>query len=611
MVKHIVFWKVKDNAEKQKNIDCMIDMLKSLVGKIEGLISIEVGYNFNNSSDYDVVLYASFTNPSALKYYQTHPEHVKCKEFISQVTVDRACADYFFESTMASATEPTEIPVEATTAPEIAVETPVVSETPKAPEIAVETPAVPETPKAPEIAVETPAVPETPKAPEITVETPANPFGVEINTGSAQSSLPNIQTDTNSVTEDFSQQFQDVQPSVQGYNPQIKTEEQLNENTADSQTYQAPDLSFIKAQGQTASKKTKFENDLNDQADKNYAQPLEPIDFSYVPPAAPMKFNPDSSSYSFGGYSQPSASNMPLNDTPVSTPVSAPTTPKTQPKPRTRTVQPAAPQRTSATPPKTPHSKIKETTNAFGKKKIDVEVTPLEQRADVWTCPNCGKVMPNYVGTCGCGEVKPFDFGDDTPAAPMTYQPAPQQPAPQRMSTRTPAKTPQNAQVNPVSTEHSKIKETTNAFGKKKIDVEVTPLEQRADVWTCPNCGKVMPNYVGTCGCGEVKPFDFGDDTPAAPMTYQPAPQQPAPQRTATRTTRTPAKTPQNAQVNPVSTEHSKIKETTNAFGKKKIDVEVTPLEQRADVWTCPNCGKVMPNYVGTCGCGEIKPFDF
>ena len=557
MVKHIVFWKVKDNAEKQKNIDCMIDMLKSLVGKIEGLISIEVGYNFNNSSDYDVVLYASFTNPSALKYYQTHPEHVKCKEFISQVTVDRACADYFFESTMASATEPTEIPVEATTAPEIAVETPVVSETPKAPEIAVETPVVSETPKAPEIAVETPvvsetpkapeiavetpAVPETPKAPEITVETPANPFGVEINTGSAQSSLPNIQTDTNSVTEDFSQQFQDVQPSVQGYNPQIKTEEQLNENTADSQTYQAPDLSFIKAQGQTASKKTKFENDLNDQADKNYAQPLEPIDFSYVPPAAPMKFNPDSSSYSFGGYSQPSASSMPLNDTPVSTPVSAPTTPKTQPKPRTRTVQPAAPQRTSAIPPKTPqnaqvnpvsteHSKIKETTNAFGKKKIDVEVTPLEQRADVWTCPNCGKVMPNYVGTCGCGEVKPFDFGDDTPAAPMTYQPA-SQPAPQRMSTRTPAKTPQNAQVNPVSTEHSKIKETTNAFGKKKIDVEVTPLEQRADVWTCPNCGKVMPNYVGTCGCGEVKPFDFGDDVPAAPMTYQPAPQQPAPQR--------------------------------------------------------------------------------
>ena len=71
---------------------------------------------------------------------------------------------------------------------------------------------------------------------------------------------------------------------------------------------------------------------------------------------------------------------------------------------------------------------------------------------------------------------------------------------------------PVNAQVNPVSTEHSKIKETTNVFGKKKLDVDVTPLEQRSDTWTCPNCGKIMPNYVGTCGCGEVKPFDCSSE---------------------------------------------------------------------------------------------------
>lgn len=28
-----------------------------------------------------------------------------------------------------------------------------------------------------------------------------------------------------------------------------------------------------------------------------------------------------------------------------------------------------------------------------------------------------------------------------------------------------------------------------------------------ANSWTCPNCGKVNQNYVGTCGCGEVKPW--------------------------------------------------------------------------------------------------------
>ena len=124
-----------------------------------------------------------------------------------------------------------------------------------------------------------------------------------------------------------------------------------------------------------------------------------------------------------------------------------------------------------------------------------------------------------------------------------------------------------------------------------------------------------MPKYVGTCGCGEVQPFDFDEPAaPAAPMTYDRAPaqtatRQPAQPRTATRTNRA-AATPDHAQVNPVSTEYSKVKETTSAFGKKKLDVEVTPLEQRSDTWTCPNCGKIMPKYVGTCGCGEVQPFD-
>ena len=212
MNKHIVFWKVKDNDEKQKNIDTMIEMLKALVGKVEGLVSIEAGYNFNESSDYDVVLYAVFKNPVALKYYQTHPEHVKCKESISQVTTSRIAADYFFESEKAVSkplSEVTDVP-----------ETVVVSSETNVPEITVETPSVPEQ------VIEAPQ----PSVPEITVETPseeskpANAFGVEINTGDTlKTDLPNIQTveEKMPVQNDFVQQFEDVQPSVQGYNPQI------------------------------------------------------------------------------------------------------------------------------------------------------------------------------------------------------------------------------------------------------------------------------------------------------------------------------------------------------------------------------------------------------
>lgn len=27
-----------------------------------------------------------------------------------------------------------------------------------------------------------------------------------------------------------------------------------------------------------------------------------------------------------------------------------------------------------------------------------------------------------------------------------------------------------------------------------------------------------------------------------------------------------------------------------------------------SDVWICPKCGRTNQNYVGTCGCGEVKP---
>ena len=27
-----------------------------------------------------------------------------------------------------------------------------------------------------------------------------------------------------------------------------------------------------------------------------------------------------------------------------------------------------------------------------------------------------------------------------------------------------------------------------------------------------------------------------------------------------------------------------------------------------AGEWKCPKCGKINQNYIGTCGCGEVKP---
>ena len=515
MVKHIVMWKIKDTDDKQQNIDRMINMLTSLVGKINGLVSMEMGHNFNNSSEYDVVLYATFKNVNALKYYQNHPEHVKCKEFISGIQTGRVAADYFFEDDITKSKPFNEVP------------------------------------DAPEPIKKAPKPPVAPKVQEPVKTAPKSPAAEKTSAPAVNATIIN------------------KKKPVQ--KPEKKT--YINVSAEPVTAPKAPAADTKKPEVKVPEIEIKKPEVKAPEAEVKKSEP-DPFDFSDDIPAAPMKFD----------RTPPAPMKSDREPAPQ---------PKPQPKPQTAPQK--MPVNAQVNPVSTEHSKIKETTNVFGKKKIDVDVTPLEQRSDTWTCPNCGKIMPNYVGTCGCGEIKPFDFGDDdVPAAPMKFdrEPAPQ-PKPQPKPQPAPQKMPVNAQVNPVSTEHSKIKETTNVFGKKKIDVDVTPLEQRSDTWTCPNCGKIMPNYVGTCGCGEIKPFDFGDDdVPAAPA---PKAEAPAPKRT------------------PISrpTQRNTVKESKSFFGNKKTNTKITPVDQDANTWTCPNCGKVMPNYVGTCGCGETKPFDF
>ncbi len=95
MVRHIVFWKLKDNAEgndKEVNARIMKEKLEALVGKIDGLIKAEVGFNFNPGG-YDVCLYSELTSKQALEEYQIHPLHLEVKDFVQNVVTDRAVTD--------------------------------------------------------------------------------------------------------------------------------------------------------------------------------------------------------------------------------------------------------------------------------------------------------------------------------------------------------------------------------------------------------------------------------------------------------------------------------------------------------------------------------------
>ncbi len=93
MVKHIVMWKLKDDENKLANMKKMRELLTGLVGKIPGLRSAEVGFNFNPNG-FDIVLYSELDSKEALELYQRHPKHLIVKQFVHSVIIDRVVTDY-------------------------------------------------------------------------------------------------------------------------------------------------------------------------------------------------------------------------------------------------------------------------------------------------------------------------------------------------------------------------------------------------------------------------------------------------------------------------------------------------------------------------------------
>lgn len=98
MVKHVVAWKLKGEAEgnnKEKNAKIIKENLERLKDIIKEIKHIEVGININTSNAaFDLVLYSEFESLEDLEKYQNHPEHVKVAEFIGKVREDRIVVDY-------------------------------------------------------------------------------------------------------------------------------------------------------------------------------------------------------------------------------------------------------------------------------------------------------------------------------------------------------------------------------------------------------------------------------------------------------------------------------------------------------------------------------------
>ena len=98
MVNHIVMWNFKPEIkEEDKPVlkAAMEENLKSLVGKVPGLLTVEFVSDPLASSTHDIALVTTLEKAEDVAVYGSHPEHVKVADtYVRPYVKDRACLDY-------------------------------------------------------------------------------------------------------------------------------------------------------------------------------------------------------------------------------------------------------------------------------------------------------------------------------------------------------------------------------------------------------------------------------------------------------------------------------------------------------------------------------------
>lgn len=94
MIVHIVMFTFKEE-NRAENIAKAKEMLEALVEKIDPLLSMEVGVDFNGSERaMDLSLISTFETKEGLAEYATHPAHLEVVAFIKDVTAASKVVDY-------------------------------------------------------------------------------------------------------------------------------------------------------------------------------------------------------------------------------------------------------------------------------------------------------------------------------------------------------------------------------------------------------------------------------------------------------------------------------------------------------------------------------------
>lgn len=75
MVKHMIIWKLKPECNNDSVKAEIKKKLEGLVGKIDGLLKMEILTEGLSSSSGDIMMDSEFESEAALKGYQEHPLH--------------------------------------------------------------------------------------------------------------------------------------------------------------------------------------------------------------------------------------------------------------------------------------------------------------------------------------------------------------------------------------------------------------------------------------------------------------------------------------------------------------------------------------------------------
>ena len=97
MVKHIVLFKLKDEAPEAQKLEAMNRFkaaIEALPARIPVIRKIEVGLNINPGETWSIGLYSEFDSLEDVKSYAVHPDHVAAGKLLAEGKESRACVDY-------------------------------------------------------------------------------------------------------------------------------------------------------------------------------------------------------------------------------------------------------------------------------------------------------------------------------------------------------------------------------------------------------------------------------------------------------------------------------------------------------------------------------------